>query len=87
MSKTFKIPFNHLLIKLDQVKYRTPCGQYLIEFTNLGYIDDINWVARRDGIYVTYGETLADLMQSLVSKNPFMDTELYEIMYGVIKDN
>ena len=61
MSNTFKIPFIHLLIKIDQVKYRTPCNIYVIEYTNFGYIDDVNWVAKREGIYVTYAETLADL--------------------------
>lgn len=87
MSKNFKIPFNHLLVKIDQVKYQTPCKEYIIEYTNFGYIDDVNWVAKRDNLYVTYAETLSDLMVNLVDKNPFMNTELYEILYGVEKED
>lgn len=85
MSKISKLPFNHLLIKIDQVKYTTPCGEYMIEFTNFGYIDDINWVASRDGIYIYIGETLAELITEIVENNPFMETFLYETLYSVKK--
>lgn len=84
MSKTSKIPFSHLLIKIDQVKYRTPCGSYTIEYSNFGYIDEINWTARlENGIYFTYADTLSDLMINLIKEDEFLGTKLYAILYEI----
>ena len=88
MSKTSKIPHNYLLIKVNSegVKYRTPCNKYEIEYTNNGFFDDIHWIASIRGINLHYANTLSDLLEKIVNKNPYMDTDLYKILYGIEED-
>ena len=78
-----KLKNEHLLIKKGQAVYETPCKSYTIEYTNIGYLDEINWVAVTNGLTRIYGETLQDVLNKMVKLHPHMTTELYKILYGL----
>ena len=81
-----KLQYEFLLIKTGQVTYKTPCGSYLIEYTNIWYLDDINWVAkqRNGNVIIIYGNTVQDVLLKLVEKYPYMDTKLYKILHDCL---
>lgn len=78
-----KIKHDNLLIKVGQASYTTPCGTYSIEYNNMMYLDDINWIAKRDGFIILYSETLQSIIELIVVESPIMKTRLYKILYGV----
>lgn len=76
-----KLKHDHLLIKIRNAVYQTPCKKYTIEFTNMSYYDDIHWIAKGKGVIHLYGETLADILEKIIEVNPYMDTDLYKVLY------
>lgn len=79
-----KLNHEHLLVKRGQAVYETPCKTYRIEYTNIGYLDDINWVATSDNLVKIYGETLQDVLDKLVKKHSYMESKLYRILYNCL---